>query len=172
MLTFRHSMHYRAEPREVAKLYADPEYFSSRTGNNNDSNLNVSVEGTPADGFAMSVTSSEIADKIPEQFRRFLKSAGSATFIHRWVPESHGGYRGTLEVQATGLPVAFNGSFVLSAVADGARMDVDGTLKVSIPFLGSQLEKKVEPKIAPAFAKEEKAANKALAERGANSATN
>lgn len=170
MLHFRHSMHYRAQPLEVAQLYADPEYFHSRTGSNNDAHLKVTVKGNAQDGFSMSVTSTEIADRVPEQFRRVLTSAGSATFIHRWVPEAGGGYRGTVEVQASGLPVALDGSFVLSPVADGARMNVEGTLKVSIPFLGSRMEKKVEPKIAPAFAQEEEAANKALAERGATSA--
>lgn len=164
MLTIHNSMSFNANANDVAALYANPDYGRTRGTAVGAPDATVTVKGTPAEGFTVNTTMAAPTEKIPEKYRRFVPSGVSVTETQTWAQQDLTHYTGTITMTVSGMPVNLDGTFTLVEVADGCRMDIDGTLKVAIPFVGSQIEKSAEPYISRVFAQEEKNANAALKE--------
>lgn len=162
MLTVQASMNFHAPARDVAALYASPEYSKTRGAAVGVHDSTVAVTGTADEGFTVTTTMPAPIHKIPEKYRRFVGAGMSVTEVQKWSPRADGSYDGEISMTVTGAPASLKGTFTVTPAGGGSRMDIDAALKVSVPLVGGQIEKTAEPYVAQVFAKEEKNANAAL----------
>lgn len=133
------TMTYDVTPQEVFEMFRDPEYVAEKIKHTGGTNPQISVTETGSDVEIWAVRD------IPAQVPGFVKSF-TGDVIHvvehaRWSPADDLGARSavvTLEFQGT--PSTINGRLDLRPVPNGAVVDVDFTVKASVPLIGGKIE--------------------------------
>ncbi|HEX8078819.1 MAG TPA: DUF2505 domain-containing protein [Jatrophihabitans sp.] len=97
-----------------------------------------------ADGGARVRVQREMAPKVPDYIRRFVGESISITQVEQWSAPGPTGVRtAVVDVTVKGQPASMTGSMVLSPAPEGSTELVSGEVKVSIPFLGRQIEPEI-----------------------------
>lgn len=84
----------------------------------------------------------------PDAVRGFLGPRMSARQEYTWdAPGDDGSRTGTLFLTVEGAPVLVNGVTALRPVAAGTAFDLDATLSVSVPLIGTTIERAAAPEL-------------------------
>lgn len=130
---------YSAPVEKLFALYTDEDFLTamSQDGGATDVHVDVRRDG---DSATVVTTRMEAVD-VPSFARRILSDRMPVTQTEEWEPPSGDGRRGTWKVSVKGVPSSMGGTYLLTADAQGARLVIDGQVKVSVPLIGGKLEK-------------------------------
>ncbi|YAL82488.1 DUF2505 domain-containing protein [Dermacoccaceae bacterium W4C1] len=147
---------YPADPDAVWAMMTDPAFLERRCVASGALSQTVSVT-EEGEVMVLKTVRTMPTDQVPEKFRRFLSNGLKLTEVQRWNPATEAQTRnGTIEVTVDGAPAAMKGELSMVPEDDGVRVAVEGDFKVSIPLVGSQIEKKAEPLVSRAIGVEER----------------
>jgi len=97
-----------------------------------------------ADGGARVQVQRVMAPQVPDLIRRFVGDSISIAQVEQWSAPGPTGVRtAVVDVTVKGQPASMTGSMVLSPAPNGSTELVTGEVKVSIPFLGRQIEPEI-----------------------------
>ncbi|MDR0436408.1 MAG: DUF2505 domain-containing protein [Propionibacteriaceae bacterium] len=130
---------YAATPEEVYAMLTDPAFLDSLFAGVEAESHQVSVNGSRTTATATLVA--------PEQVRRFTGATITAAVTIDWgQARPDGSWHGLISVDLGKLPAKMSGTATLSPAADGITTVVyDANFTISVPFLGSTLEKTAAP---------------------------
>lgn len=101
-----------------------------------------------------------------ETMRKLVGDTVTVVENETWGPADGAGLRtATIRLEVRGQPASMQGSRTLSPAGATSVIDIDGDLKVSIPFLGGRLEKEVGKAVSAGLAKEHEVGQDYLARR-------
>lgn len=104
-------------------------------------------------------------ESLPEFAKSLVGTRLSITETYDWGPAYQDGSRaGELDVVVAGAPVSLNATVLLRPVGTATRMQIDGTLKASIPLLGGKVERSAAPAVIHAIQGEGRSGRAWLAE--------
>lgn len=135
--------HHAAWDEPAATAYAvlvDADHLNARLkelGGNDPALLEHSVDDS---GARLRLRHSVPVEFLPSAIRRFTGDDLVLDRTETWRPRDAGGYEGSVEVQVRGLPGSISGTQSLVDDGDGSVTDVEGTVSVSVPMVGSRIE--------------------------------
>jgi hypothetical protein len=156
---------YDADPRRVFRMIVDRAFQESKCLASESLDHEVDITEAPDGGAVVSTRRTLSADDLPDVVRSFV---GPAIHLHetqRWDPPSpDGGRTGSIRVEVRDTPVLFLGSMALTVEGNGTRWPIEGQLKVSIPLLGSRIERAAQPAVLAGIEVEQRTGTAWLAE--------
>ncbi|MEO7259725.1 MAG: DUF2505 domain-containing protein [Jatrophihabitantaceae bacterium] len=97
-----------------------------------------------ADGGARVEVQRVMPAQVPDFIRRFVGESIAIGQVEQWSPPGPTGDRtAVVNVTVKGQPASMSGSMMLSPAPEGSTELVIGEVKVSIPFLGRQIEPEI-----------------------------
>lgn len=135
--------HHASWDEPAAAVYAvlvDADHLNARLkelGGNDPALLEHSVDDS---GARLRLRHSVPVEFLPSAIRRFTGDDLVLDRTETWRPRDAGGYDGSVEVKVRGLPGSISGTQSLVDDGDGAVTDVEGTVSVSVPMVGSRIE--------------------------------
>ncbi len=117
--------------------------------------------GAVAHRVAASPTTTAVERTLPSPsaVRRFTGETLTISEASQWGPPAADGSRtGTIRADVLGMPVTLTGELRLQPGGVGTELRYEGTLTVSIPLLGSHLEREAAPALLDALAVQEQVA--------------
>lgn len=143
-----------SDPAAAYALLSDPDYVrevAQRTGGHD-----VKVSVTPGDdGEVVIVSARTLHAELPSYARSFVGDRIRLTETRTLGPAADDGSRdGRLEVTVHGAPAHVSGSLRLSGDGSGSALDVDASIRASVPFVGAKVERFVAEQMQRSMAKE------------------
>ncbi len=110
------------------------------------------VTGDVAGAFSTTSVRTLPTTRLPEIARKFVGENLTVTQVENWdAPAADGSRQSNISLKISGAPVDV--SAVQRLVADGGstRIDLEGNVTSSVPFLGSKIAAAAEPMVAKAL---------------------
>ncbi len=131
----------------VYALITDQDFRTESCANQGSTDFAVTVE-PKGDGATVTVVRTQAAD-LPEFVKKLTGSTVKVKQTEVWGgPDGDGNRKADIKVSIIGQPAEMVGKATLRPNGNGSEFELNGDVKVSIPFIG----KKIEPEIAKAIA--------------------
>ena len=138
--------------RTVTDTFANEGFLRSVSERVGGSLVSVTVDGDTAGAFVLTAVRTLPTDRLPDIAKKFVGTTLTVTQKENWAaPAADGSREASIELSVGGVPLKVNAVQRLVAVAEGTRVDVDGKVSSSIPFLGDKIAKQAEPMIGKAL---------------------
>ena len=136
----------------VTDTFADEGFLRSISEHVGGSLVSATVEGSTAGAFVLTAVRTMPTDRLPDIAKKFVGATLTVTQKEEWAaPAADGSREANVELSVGGVPLKVNAVQRLVTVAEGTRVDVDGKVGSSIPFLGDKIAKAAEPMIGKAL---------------------
>ncbi|MDJ0317132.1 DUF2505 domain-containing protein [Arthrobacter antibioticus] len=90
--------------------------------------------------------------RMPEIVQKFVGATLTVTQIESWsAPEADGSRNNAIELKVTGAPVDIAALQKLSATGESTLVELTGSVKSGVPFLGAKIATAAEPVIGRAL---------------------
>lgn len=134
---------YPASVSQVAELFTNPEFVDAKIVASRATDGKKSITGDAAGAFTVETTRTMPKDLAPAQFQSFLPGGVTLILTEAWAaPDANGNRSGNITLKIAGLPASAQGTCTLENTAsDAATLTYDGDVKVSIPIVGSKIER-------------------------------
>ncbi|MBP3037137.1 DUF2505 domain-containing protein [Arthrobacter sp. zg-ZUI100] len=138
--------------RTVTDTFASEEFLRSVSEHVGGALVSVTVDGDTTAAFVLTAVRTLPTDRLPEMAKKFVGSSLTVTQTENWAaPAADGSREASVDLSVGGVPLKVSAMQRLVAVAEGTRVDVDGSVSSSIPFLGDKIAKSAEPMIGKAL---------------------
>ncbi|MBP3043981.1 DUF2505 domain-containing protein [Arthrobacter jiangjiafuii] len=138
--------------RTVTDTFASEDFLRSVSEHVGGALVSVTVDGDTAAAFVLTAVRTLPTDRLPEMAKKFVGSSLTVTQTENWAaPAADGSREASVDLSVGGVPLKVSATQRLVAVAEGTRVDVDGSVSSSIPFLGDKIAKSAEPMIGKAL---------------------
>ena len=110
------------------------------------------VDGDTAGAFSTTTVRTSPTTRMPEVARKFVGESLKVTQLESWeAPAADGSRQSTISLKVAGAPLDVNA--VQRLVADGGntRIELEGTVTSSVPFLGGKIADAAEPMVGKAL---------------------
>lgn len=105
-----------------------------------------SVAGDTAGSFTATSVRGVPADRVPDMAKKFVSKGLSLTQTDQVSDANADGSRVvTTEIKAGGVPISAKAVQTLTAVGEATKVDVNGEVNSSIPFVGKKIAATAEP---------------------------
>lgn len=111
-----------------------------------------SVEGDTAGAFSTTTVRTIPTHRMPDMARKFVGESLKVTQLERWdAPAPDGSRLSNIILKVSGAPLDVNA--VQRLVSDGGstRIELEGTVTSSVPFLGGKIAEAAEPMVGKAL---------------------
>ena len=147
-----------ADPAAAFALLTDPDYVREVATSTGGVDVDVTVTATD-DGGATIVSKRTVPAEVPSYAKAFVGDTIRLTEERvLGAAGADGGREGTLTVEFGGAPVSVAGTLRLIAAGAGTAVDVDVSIKASVPFVGGKIEKLCAEQIEASLTREESVA--------------
>jgi hypothetical protein len=124
-------------------------HISQLVGGNLES---FSVDGDIAGAFNTTSVRTLPTTRLPEIARKFVGEHLKVTQVENWeAPAADGSRQSNITLKIAGAPVDVTAVQRLVADAGGTRVELEGAVKSSVPFLGGKIAEAAEPMVAKAL---------------------
>ncbi|MCC9175180.1 MULTISPECIES: DUF2505 domain-containing protein [Arthrobacter] len=138
--------------RTVTDTFADEGFLRSMSEHVGGSLVSASVDGDTAGAFVLTAVRTMPTDRLPDMAKKFVGATLTVTQKEQWAaPAADGSREAAVELSVGGVPLKVNAVQRLVSTPEGTRVDVDGKVASSIPFLGDKIAKAAEPMIGKAL---------------------
>lgn len=155
---------YTAAPDVVSMMTFDRDFQARKCQATGALAFTVDVVSTGAQT-VVSTTRDLPTDGFPDFVRSMVGQRLKVTEVDTWGAAAEDGSRaGVVVVTVDGAPIRFDGTLTLASAGTGARAQLRGELKASVPLFGGKIEQAAAPAITAAMTAEETVATQWLAE--------
>lgn len=138
--------------RTVTETFANEDFLRSVSEHVGGSLVSVTVDGDITGAFVLTAVRTLPTDRLPDIAKKFVGASLTVTQTENWAaPAADGSREASVDLSVGGVPLKVNAVQRLVPVAEGTRVDVDGKVSSSIPFLGDKIAKQAEPMIGKAL---------------------
>jgi hypothetical protein len=124
-------------------------HISQLVGGNLES---FNVDGDIAGAFNTTSVRTLPTTRLPEIARKFVGEHLKVTQVENWeAPAADGSRQSNITLKIAGAPVDVTAVQRLVADAGGTRVELEGAVKSSVPFLGGKIAEAAEPMVAKAL---------------------
>lgn len=110
------------------------------------------LDGDTAGAFNTTIVRTLPTTRLPDIARKFVGEQLKVTQTERWeAPEADGSRQSSITVKIAGAPVDVAAAQRLLAEGNDTRVELEGTVTSSVPFLGSKIADAAEPMVAKAL---------------------
>ncbi|WP_458779137.1 DUF2505 domain-containing protein [Arthrobacter sp. D3-16] len=110
------------------------------------------VEGDVAGAFSATSVRTLPTTRLPEIARKFVGEHLKVTQVENWdAPAADGSRQSNISLKIAGAPVDVTAVQRLVAADGGTRVELEGAVKSSVPFLGGKIADAAEPMVAKAL---------------------
>ncbi|MET4590050.1 DUF2505 domain-containing protein [Arthrobacter sp. 754] len=110
------------------------------------------VTGDVAGAFSTTSVRTLPTTRLPEIARKFVGESLSVTQVENWdAPSADGSRQSNISLKIAGAPVDVSAVQRLVAEGGSTRIDLEGNVTSSVPFLGSKIAAAAEPMVAKAL---------------------
>lgn len=110
------------------------------------------VDGDIAGAFTATSVRTLPTNRLPEVARKFVGESLTVTQLETWEPPAaDGSRRSTISLKIAGAPVAVTAVQRLVADNGHTRVELEGNVSSSVPFLGRKIAEAAEPMVAKAL---------------------
>lgn len=162
-MQFTHGHEFAASLDRVVAMFADPEFVAKRSVVPGVEGNESWVDGTPEDGFTVSIRRVVPSETIPSEFRSFVGRELHVRYSEVWEPATAEDMVGTFAVEIVGAPGHAAGALGLTAHGEQTEFLATGEVKVAIPLFGGMVERAVADAVIKGLAQELAAADAWLA---------
>lgn len=135
-----------ADTESVYSLIASEEFRTESAEDAGGTDVDVSVEESGG-GHTVTIVRTQEAD-MPDFVKKLTGETVKVKQTEKWgAADSDGTRKADVKVSIIGQPAEMVGTAVLSSSGNGTEFELNGDVKVSIPFIG----KKIEPEVAKAI---------------------
>lgn len=126
----------------------------------------VTVDGDTAAAFTLTAVRTLPTKRLPEMARKFVGDSLTVTQTEQWAaPLPDGSRVAKITMTVAGVPLTVDAEQRLVAADAATRVELDGTVSSSIPFMGSKIASAAEPMIGKALNLQASEASKWLERR-------
>ena len=144
-------------PAQVYELATDADFRGEVCEATHALDYDVSVDAH--DDIAKVVVSRTMPADVPDFMKKMIGETVDVVQTEDWgVPDADGQRTADVVVQIKGQPAVMNGTAAIVASGGEVVMQIEGDLKVSIPFFGKKVEPEIAKGIYAAVDKEQKTA--------------
>lgn len=112
----------------------------------------VTVDGDTSAAFTLTAVRTLPTKRLPDMVRKFVGDSLTVTQTEHWsAPAPDGSRSAKVTMTVAGVPVTVDAEQRLVAAGTDTRVDLDGTVSSSIPFMGSKIASAAEPMIGKAL---------------------
>lgn len=112
----------------------------------------LTVDGDTAGAFTLTAVRTLPTTRLPEMARKFVGDTLTVTQTEQWAaPLADGTREAKVAMSVSGVPVSVDAVQRLVAEGTSTRVDVEGNVSSSIPFMGSKIADAAEPMIGKAL---------------------
>ena len=111
-----------------------------------------SVDGDTAGAFSTTTVRTIPTNRMPDMARKFVGESLTVTQFESWdAPAADGSRLSNISMKVSGAPLDVNA--VQRLVSDGGstRIELEGTVTSSVPFLGTKIAEAAEPMVGKAL---------------------
>jgi hypothetical protein len=110
------------------------------------------LDGPATGTFTLTVVRTMPTTRLPDFARKFVGETLTLTQTERWAaPLPDGTREAKVEISIAGVPISVNAVQRLTAEGGSTRVEVDGDVASSIPFLGGKIAGAAEPVLGKAL---------------------
>ncbi|GAA1119985.1 DUF2505 domain-containing protein [Arthrobacter flavus] len=126
----------------------------------------VTVDGDTAAAFTLTAVRTLPTKRLPEMARKFVGESLTVTQTEQWAaPLPDGSRVAKITMTVAGVPLTVDAEQRLVAADAVTRVELNGTVSSSIPFMGSKIASAAEPMIGKALNLQASEASKWLERR-------
>lgn len=112
----------------------------------------LTVDGDTSAAFTLTAVRTLPTKRLPDFARKFVGETLTVTQTERWAaPLADGSREASVAITIAGVPVTADAVQRLVAEGTSTRVDVEGNVKSSIPFMGAKIAGAAEPMIGKAL---------------------
>lgn len=141
-----------ADPQRVTEIFTDEAFIrhiSEKVGGSLES---LTIDGDVKDAFTLTAVRSVPANKLPDLAKKFVGNKLTVTQTEKWEPAAADGTRSAnVSLKVSGAPVDATAVQRLVPTAEGTRVELEGNVSSSIPFLGGKIADAAEPMVGKAL---------------------
>jgi Protein of unknown function (DUF2505) len=110
------------------------------------------VDGDTAGAFVTTIVRTIPTTRMPEMARKFVGESLKVTQVETWAaPAADGSRESNISMKVAGAPLDVNAVPRLVSEAGGTRIELEGTVTSSVPFLGGKIAEAAEPMVGKAL---------------------
>ncbi len=136
----------------VTRVFTDEGFLQHMSRHVGGALESLTVDGEITGPFTLTAVRTMPTTRLPDMARKFVGETLRVTQTERWAaPAADGSREARVEMAVAGAPLSV--SAVQRLVADGGktRVDLEGSVSSSIPFLGGKIAGAAEPLIGKAL---------------------
>lgn len=136
----------------VTNTFTDEGFVKHTSEHVGGSLVSLTVDGDTAAAFTLTAVRTLPTARLPEMARKFVGETLTVTQTERWAaPSPDGSREAKVSMSIANVPVSVDAVQRLVAQGTGTRVEVDGKVTSSIPFMGSKIADAAEPMIGKAL---------------------
>ncbi|WP_026534895.1 DUF2505 domain-containing protein [Arthrobacter sp. H14] len=141
-----------ANPQRVTEVFTNEDFvrhISEKVGGTLES---LKIDGAITGPFKLTAVRTLPANRLPDFAKKFIGQKLTVTQTEQWeAPAADGSRRANVKLKVSGAPVDASAIQRLVPTAEGTRVELEGDVKSSIPFLGSKIAAAAEPMVGKAL---------------------
>lgn len=125
------------------------QHMSQKVGGSLES---MALDGDPSGAFTLVAVRTMPTHRLPDIARKFVGETLTVTQTEHWAaPDADGSREAQVEMTVAGVPINVAAVQRLIAEGESTRVDLQGSVTSSIPFLGGKIAGAAEPMIGKAL---------------------
>jgi hypothetical protein len=110
------------------------------------------VDGDTAGAFVTTIVRTIPTNRMPEMARKFVGESLKVTQVESWAaPAADGSRQSSISMKVAGAPLDVKAVQRLVSEAGSTRIELEGTVSSSVPFLGGKIAEAAEPMVGKAL---------------------
>lgn len=141
-----------ADPQRITEIFTDEKFLrhtSERVGGTLES---LTIDGDIAGAFTLTAVRTLPTTRLPQMAKKFVGDQLTVTQTEQWAaPAADGGRTAQVKLKVAGAPLDVKAVQRLIPHADGTRVELEGEVTSSVPFMGSKIADAAEPMVGKAL---------------------
>ncbi|WP_323960983.1 DUF2505 family protein [Arthrobacter sp. JZ12] len=136
----------------VTNTFADEAFLKHISEHVGGELKSLTVDGDTTSAFTLTAVRALPTKRLPDFARKFVGESLTVTQTEQWAaPAADGSREAKVSITIAGVPVSADAVQRLVAEGTSTRVDVEGSVSSSIPFMGSKIADAAEPYIGKAL---------------------
>ncbi|BCO35646.1 DUF2505 domain-containing protein [Mycobacterium heckeshornense] len=138
---FAYSADSPAGVEQILSAFGDNDYWQARlAAAGNDTARLDALDVDSRGAVSIVVKASVLRDHLPKVVAKIGRGDLETTHCETWTPIDRGQVRGEIVVAMRGVPLSGRGEALLAPAQHGSRLQVRGTVAVTVPLIGGRIE--------------------------------
>lgn len=136
----------------VAATFVDEDFLRHTSEYVGGTLESFAIDGDTAGAFTTTTVRTLPTTRLPEIARKFVGESLTVTQTEKWeAPSADGSRVSNISLKIAGAPLDVTAIQRLVAEGESTRVELEGTVSSSVPFLGGKIAEAAEPMVAKAL---------------------